>query len=251
VNDAPALRAADIGLAVASGTDVAKEAADVILLQKSLSVLAGGIVEGRKTFANITKYILNTVSANFGNMATVAVSSLLLRFIPLLPSQILLNNLVSDLPLLTIAADRVDQGLLARPRRWQVGAIGRFMVAFGMLSALFDLILIGVLLRIPSVDPGLFRTAWFVESVLSEIAVTFAVRTRLPLFRSRPSAWLIWSSVAAALAAVTIVYSTPGRVYFGFVALPPELAAFVLAVLLAYVGAAELFKRAFFRRFEI
>jgi Mg2+-importing ATPase len=251
VNDAPALRASDIGLAVTSGTDVAKEAADIILLEKSLGVLAGGIVEGRKTFANITKYILNTVSANFGNMATVAASSLFLRFIPLLPSQILLNNLLSDLPLLTIAADRVDPDLLQRPRRWHIGVIARFMVTFGLLSALFDLLLIGALLRLPSVDPGLFRTAWFVESALSEIAVTFAVRTRLALLRSRPSPWLLWASVAAWAGVIAIIYTSLGRVYFDFTPLPGEIAALVLSVLLGYLGAAELVKRPFFRRFEI
>ena len=248
VNDAPALRAADVGISVDSGTDVAKEAADVVLLEKSLAVLAGGIVEGRKTFANITKYILNTVSANFGNMSTVAVSSLFLRFIPLLPSQILLNNFLSDLPLVSIATDRVDPQLLRRPRHWQIGVIARFMVVFGLLSAVFDLLLIGMLLwRWPG-ETALFRTAWFVESACSEMIVTFAIRTRRAWYRSRPGGWLLGSSALAALVAFLIPYSGAGQRYFGFVAPPAGIVALVLGVLLAYFAAAELAKRRFFRR---
>ena len=186
VNDAAALQAADVGISVDSGTDIAKGASDVILLRKSLGVLAGGIVEGRKTFANITKYILNTISANFGNMSTVAVSSLFLSFIPLLPSQILLNNFLSDVPLITVATDRVDPELLRRPRRWNIGAIAWFMVIFGTLSALFDLLLIWPLLHWQT-SVAVFRTAWFVESACSEVLVTFAIRTRLRFWRSRPS----------------------------------------------------------------
>jgi Mg2+-importing ATPase len=251
VNDAPALRAADIGIAVASGTDIAKEAADVILLQKSLAVLAGGIVEGRKTFANITKYILNTVSANFGNMATVAAASLFLRFIPLLPSQILLNNLLTDLPLVAIATDRVDPVLLQRPRRWRIGVIARFMVLFGVLSAFFDLLLIGVLLAPPSTPAAVFRTAWFVESVLSELLVTFALRSRAALQHSHPSGWLLWSSVAAGGATIMIVASSLGRAYFDFTSVPGRVAVTIAVVLVGYLGSAELLKRRVFARLEL
>ena len=250
VNDAPALRAADVGISVDSGTDVAKEAADVVLLEKSLAVLAGGIVEGRKTFANITKYILNTVSANFGNMSTVAASSLFLRFIPLLPSQILLNNFLSDLPLISIATDRVDPELLQRPRRWKIGIIARFMVVFGLLSAAFDLLLIGILLWRRPGEVGLFRTAWFIESACSEMIVTFAVRSRLPWRRSRPGRWLLASSVIAAAIAFVIPYTGPGQRYFGFTPLSAGMVALVAGVLLAYFAAAELAKRPFFRRFD-
>ena len=250
VNDAPALRAADVGISVDSGTDVAKEAADVVLLEKSLAVLAGGIVEGRKTFANITKYILNTVSANFGNMSTVAVSSLFLRFIPLLPSQILLNNFLSDLPLLSIATDRVDRELLQQPRRWQIGVIARFMVLFGLLSAVFDLLLIGVLLWWRPGEVALFRTAWFLESACSEMIVTFALRSRLPWHRSRPGRWLVVSSVAAGLVTFLIPFSGVGQRYFGFVPPPAGIVGLVLGILLAYFAAAELAKRPFFRHFE-
>jgi Mg2+-importing ATPase len=250
VNDAAALQAADVGISVDSGTDIAKEAADVILLQKSLGVLAGGIVEGRKTFANITKYILNTISANFGNMSTVAVSSLFLSFIPLLPSQILLNNFLSDLPLVTIATDRVDSELLQRPRRWHIGGIARFMVIFGVLSALFDLLLIVVLLRWRTTVP-VFRTAWFVESACSEVLVTFAIRTRLAFWRSRPSGWLLWSSVATAVVAFGLPFVAFGRRYFEFVPLSGRALGLVGFVLAAYFLAAEAAKRPFFRRLDV
>jgi len=250
VNDAAALQAADVGISVDSGTDIAKEASDVVLLQKSLDVLAGGIMEGRKTFANITKYILNTISANFGNMSTVAVSSLFLSFIPLLPSQILLNNFLSDVPLLTVATDRVDPELLQRPRRWNIPAIARFMVVFGLLSAVFDLLLIGGLLHRHAAI-GVFRTAWFVESACSEILVTFAIRTRLRFWRSRPSGWLLWSSIATGLVAFGLPLTQLGQKYFEFVALPASVTVGVVFVLVAYFATAEAAKRRSFRRLEL
>jgi P-type Mg2+ transporter len=213
-------------------------------------VLASGIIEGRKTFANNTKYILNTISANFGNMSTVALSSLFLAFIPLLPSQILLNNFLSDLPMVAIATDRVDPQLLQRPRRWNIGAIARFMVIFGTLSAMFDLVLMAVLLH-SQVPLVLFRTAWFIESACSEVLVTFAIRTRLAVWRSRPSGWLVWSSVAIGLVAFGLPFTGLGGRYFEFVALPVPLIGLVALVLVAYFPAAELLKRPFFRRLEI
>ena len=250
VNDAPALRAADVGISVDSATDVAKEAADIILLQKSLQVIADGIVGGRKTFANITKYILNTISANFGNMATVALSSLFLQFIPLLPSQILLNNLLSDGPLVTIPADRVDPSLLRRPRHWNIPAIGRFMVAFGLLSVVFDLLLIVALLAIYHAGVPLFRTAWFIESACSEIVVTFAIRTRLRFYQSRPAPILVGASIAAAMVAFGLPFTHFGQGYFQFVPLPPGIAVLIVGILAAYFVAAELAKGPVFRHFE-
>lgn len=247
VNDVPALKAADVGICVDTGADIAKDAADIILLRKSLRVLAQGIVEGRKTFSNITKYVLNTVSANFGNMMTVAVSSLFLAFIPLLPSQILLNNLVSDLPLVTISTDNVDADLLERPRRWDLPMIVRFMVGFGLLSVLFDLLLIGGLLFVIRADAALFRTAWFVESACSEILVTFAIRTRRPFFRSVPSRTLLAASLVTAAAAFVLPFTPVGRDYFAFTRLSAPLLLFVGGVLAAYFVAAEVAKRRFYR----
>jgi P-type Mg2+ transporter len=246
VNDVPALKAADVGICVNTGADVAKDAADMILLKKSLRVLAQGIVEGRKTFSNITKYVLNTVSANFGNMVTVAVSSLFLRFIPLLPSQILLTNLVSDLPLVTISTDRVDPEMLERPRRWDISLIARFMVGFGLLSVLFDLTLIAGLLAVARVGPSVFRTAWFVESACSEILVTFAIRTRLPFYRSRPGRWLLLASVAAGLVAIALPFVPMGGAYFAFTPLPRSILGFIAILLVGYFLAAELAKRRYF-----
>jgi Mg2+-importing ATPase len=251
VNDAPALRGSDVGIAVDSGTEVAKAAADIVLLRKSLAVLARGIVEGRRTFANITKYILNTVSANFGNMITVAAASLFLPFLPLLPSQILLCNFLSDLPLVMIATDRVDPEMLRRPRRWHIAPIGRFMVAFGALSAVFDLLLIGAITRWWPGNPALLRSAWFVESVCSEILVTFAVRTAVPWYQSRAGGWLLGSSLAAGLLAFAAPLTSVGQRYFGFTPLPPAVLGTVLALLLAYFLAAELAKGPAFRRFGL
>lgn len=250
VNDAPALRVADVGISVDSGTDVAKEAADIILLEKSLKVVAEGVVAGRRTFANITKYVLNTVSANFGNMSTVALTSMFLRFIPLLPSQILLNNLLSDGPLLTIASDNVDPVLLQRPRRWNIPVIARFMVGFGLLSAVFDLILIVVLLELYRVSVPVFRTAWFVESACSEVLVTFAIRTHLRFYRSRPAALLLGSSAVAALVAFSLPFTRFGQQSFQFAPIPSSVAMLVVGVLLAYFLAVELAKAPFFRIFE-
>jgi Mg2+-importing ATPase len=250
VNDVAALRAADVGISVDSGTEVAKEAADIILLQKSLKVLADGIVAGRRTFANITKYILNTISANFGNMSTVALSSALLRFIPLLPSQILLTNLLSDGPLVTIATDNVDSDLLQRPRRWNIPAIARFMVGFGLLSAIFDVILIVALLEVYRAGMPLFRTAWFLESACSEMLVTFAIRTRVQFHRSRPSRWLLWSSAAGAGVAFGLPFTRLGQHYFQFVPLPLAVVVLILGVLGMYFLSAEVAKRHFFRHFD-
>jgi Mg2+-importing ATPase len=248
VNDAPALKVADVGISVDSGTDIAKDAADIVLLEKSLGVLTNGIQEGRKTFGNITKYIFNTVSANFGNMATVAVSSLALNFIPLLPSQILLNNLLSDLPLVAISTDRVDADLLQKPRRWNLRTISRFMVYFGLLSAVFDVILIVGLLVFFHTSAGLFRTAWFVESAGSEIIVTFAIRTRKAFWRSKPSALLLTASIAAVGVTALLPLTAVGASYFQFQSMPAPISWFVVAVLLSYFLAAEVAKRWFFRR---
>lgn len=251
INDAPALKVADVGISVDSATGIAKEAADIILLQKSLRVLAHGITEGRKTFGNITKYILNTISANYGNMLTVALSSLFLKFIPLLPSQILLNNFVSDFPLLTIATDNVDKEFLEKPKRWNIHLISRFMIYFGFISVIFDLALIVPLIFVMKVGPELFRTAWFIESALSEIVVTFAIRTRLPFFKSRPSTWLVTTSVVVGAAAVAMTYTGVGNLFFQFVKMPAPVVGLTAGVLLSYFLTAEVGKRFFFREVQM
>ena len=251
VNDAPALKAADVGISVNTGVEIAKEASDVILLKKSLSVLIRGIIEGRKIFSNITKYILNTISANFGNMFTVAGSSFFLNFIPLLPGQILLNNFISDLPMLAIATDSVDEDQLARPRRWNISFITKFMLYFGLISTIFDLLLILPLKFYFKVDEALFRTAWFVESSLSEIIVTFSIRTKNAFFKSRPSWSLIASSLLTVLVASVFPYTIWGRSWFSFVSMPGYILGFIGLILLGYFMTTEILKRYFFRKFEL
>jgi Mg2+-importing ATPase len=179
----------------------------------------------------------------------VAATSLFLPFLPLLPSQILLCNFLSDLPLVMIATDRVDAELLQRPRRWHMRPIARFMVVFGSLSAVFDLLLIGGVTWLWPADPALLRSAWFVESVCSEVLVTFALRTGSRWYRSRPSDWLIWSSLGAAVLAFAAPYTSAGQRYFGFAPLPPGVAALVAGLLVAYFLAAELAKGPYFRRY--
>jgi len=251
INDAPALKAADVGISVDSATGIAKEAADIILLKKSLRVLARGIIEGRKTFGNITKYILNTISANFGNMFTVAAASLFLRFIPMLPRQILLINFISDVPLMTISTDNVDMEFLKRPRRWSMNLISRFMMYFGFISTSFDLALIIPLIFLIGASPALFRTAWFIESALSELIMTFAIRTRLPFFKSKPSKWLILTSLISGIIIVTITYASFGGVLFEFVKIPLSVLALIILILSAYLITVELVKRSFFKKFEM
>jgi len=251
INDAPALKAADVGISVDSAVGIAKDAASVILLRKSLRVVANGIVEGRKTFSNIIKYVFNTISANYGNMFTVAISSIFMKFIPLLPSQILLNNFFSDIPNLTISSDNVDEELLRKPKKWNIKLISRFMFYFGLISSLFDLALILPLLLIMKTDAGVFRTAWFIESALSEIIVVFAIRTKMSFLKSKPSRWLVISSMAAAALTVAITYTAFGERLFEFVKMPILILLFIGIILAAYFITAELAKRYFFRKFEV
>jgi Mg2+-importing ATPase len=247
VNDAPAMHAADTSISVKGAVEVAREAADFVLLEKHLEVLRRGIIAGRTTFANTLKYILTTTSANLGNMISMAVASLFLPFLPLLASQILLNNFLSDLPAMGLAGDSVDAELTARPRRWDMKFIRTFMIEFGLVSSLFDFLIFGILLLGFHAVPEAFRTAWFVESLLTELAVALVVRTRGPSFSSRPGRFLLWSTVAVAAVAVLIPYA-PFAGRLGFVALSPSVLMVVFLVLILYVAATELTKKVFYRR---
>jgi Mg2+-importing ATPase len=246
INDAPALHAADVGLSVQGAVDVAKEAADIVLLEPDLAVLIAGIREGRRTFANTLKYVFMATSANFGNMFSMAGASLLLPFLPLLPKQILLTNLLTDLPEMTIATDRVDPEWITRPRRWDIGFIKRFMLAFGLVSSVFDYLTFAVLLWWLRCDAAHFRTGWFVESVLSAAMVVLVVRTRQPLLASRPSRSLTLATLLVLGATLLLPYSPLGKL-FGFVPLPLPFLGLLALILLAYVVSAELVKRWFYR----
>jgi len=246
VNDVPALRIADVGISVDSGVDVAKDAADLILMRKSLKIVADGVIEGRKSFVNITKYVRNTISANMGNVTTVALASLFLPFIPLLPSQILLANFLTDIPLLSISTDTVDKDELVKPKRWNIKYIARFSLVFGVLSVIFDVILITSLLYIFSSDKTLFRTAWFLETTLSEIFITFAIRTKKPFYRDLPSKLLLLASLIMILTSIYLIYS-PINYIFDFIYIPISIVTFIFLIVLFYFISGEIIKISFYR----
>ncbi|MBV2131975.1 magnesium-translocating P-type ATPase [Pseudomonas sp. MAP12] len=249
INDAPALHCADVGISVDNAVDVAKEAADFVLLKHDLDVLRQGIDEGRHTFANTLKYIFITTSANFGNMISMAVASLFLPFLPLLAKQVLLNNFLSDIPAVGIASDRVDREWERTPHRWDLRMVRNFMIGFGLVSSLFDLLTFGVLLWFAGEVAELFRTGWFVESLLTEILIIFVVRTWKPCWRSRPGRLLLGTSLAIIAVTIALPYS-PLAVWFGLVPLPPMLLLALLGICLLYAGASELFKHYFYRHHQ-
>ncbi len=245
INDVPAMHAADTSLSVQQAVDVARAAADFVLLERDLDVVRRGIEEGRKTFANTLKYVLITTSANLGNMISMAAASLFLPFLPLMAGQILLNNFLSDIPAVGIADDSVDPELVERPRRWDIKFIGRFMVTFGLVSSAFDLLTFAALLFVFRATTATFRTGWFVESLLTELVVAIVMRTQRPFFRSRPGTLLLWSTVALVGLTFTIPY-LPFAAFFGFVPLPPRLIAAIVAITALYITATELAKRWFY-----
>ncbi|NHA02554.1 magnesium-translocating P-type ATPase [Mucilaginibacter sp. HC2] len=247
INDAPALHMADVGISVNTAVDVAKEAADIVLLSQDLGVLTGGIVEGRKTFTNTMKYIFMATSANFGNMFSMAGASLFLRFLPLLPKQILLTNLLTDFPEMAIATDRVDESNIQSPQRWDLKFIKRFMVTFGLLSSVFDYLTFGVLLYIFRASEITFQTGWFVESVVSATLIVLVVRTKLPFFKSLPGKYLTIATVLILLLVLTLPL-TPLAVWFGFTPLPITFYGWILLIIILYLGTAELTKRWFYRK---
>jgi Mg2+-importing ATPase len=249
INDASALHAADVGLSVEGAVDVAKQVADIVLLEKNLDVLIEGVREGRTTFANTLKYVLMATSANFGNMFSMAGASLLLPFLPLLPKQILLTNVLTDVPEMTISSDTVDAEMLARPRRWDIGFIRSFMLAFGVLSSVFDYLTFGALLYILHADTGQFRTGWFVESVLSAALVVLVVRSRHPFFRSKPGKRLLLATLGV-VAFTLVLPFLPFAPVLGLTPLPLPFLALLALIVAMYIVSAELAKRLFYRRVE-
>jgi Mg2+-importing ATPase len=246
INDASALHAADVGISVESAVDVAKEAADIVLMQKDLNVLIGGVKEGRITFANTLKYVFMATSANFGNMFSMAGISLFIPFLPLLPSQILLTNLLTDFPEMTIASDRVDRELVNKPRRMDIKFIRNFMVVFGLLSSVFDYLTFGALLLLLHAQPEQFRTGWFVESTISASLVVLVVRTRQSIFHSKPGTYLFWATSATVAMALMIPF-TPLAPLLGFQALSPTSLMLLGAIVALYVITAEAVKHVFYQ----
>lgn len=245
INDAPALHAADVGISVDSAVDVAREAADIILLKRDLGVLGRGVDDGRRTFANTMKYISITTSANFGNMVSMALASLFLPFLPLLAKQILLNNFLSDLPSLAISTDNVDEDQIKTPRHWDIAFVRRFMLTFGLVSSFFDFMTFGFLVFVAHATAQTFQTAWFIESLITELAIVLVVRTRKAFWQSRPSALLIWLTAGTFLVAVASPI-LPYAAWFGFVPLPMPIMAGLFVITMMYLIASEATKHWFF-----
>ena len=246
INDASALHAADVGISVANAVDVAKEAADIVLLEKDLEVLAAGVREGRVTFANTLKYVFMATSANFGNMFSMAGASLFLSFLPLLPKQILFSNLMTDFPEMTIATDSVDPESVTRPRRWDIKFIRRFMIVFGLANSACDYLTFGVLLLLMHASTPQFRTGWFVENVVTASLIVLVIRTRKRFYQSRPSTPLLLATLAIVVFTLLLPYS-PLALLFGFVPLPLVFLPVLAGIMIFYVIVAETAKTIFYR----
>ena len=246
INDAPAIKQADVGISVDTAADTAKDAASIVLLENSLKVLVSGIKEGRRTFINTLKYIFVATSANFGNMFSMAGASLFLKFLPLLPKQILLTNLFTDFPSLQIASDSVDEDWLQSPVTWDMKFIKRFMIIFGITSSVFDYLTFVVLLLLFKANEQLFQTGWMLESVISAMVVMLIVRTKRPVIKSKPSKKLLVAIILVAVALIAIIYS-PINTYLGLIALPSKALLSMLGISFIYALTAEILKKQFYK----
>jgi Mg2+-importing ATPase len=247
INDAPALHAADAGISIDTAVDVARDSADIVLLRNDLDALRIGIEDGRRIFANTLKYIATTSSANFGNMVSMAIASLFLPFLPLLPKQILLNNFLSDFPCMAIAGDQVDRELIEHPHHWDIGALKSFMVTFGLVSSLFDFITFAALAMVFAAPEGVFQTAWFVESLLTELLALLVLRTRRVAYQSRPGKLLLVSSVVVASFAMVLPYLGPVARAFSLRPLSAMMMGFLFVTTLLYGLTVESIKVRFLR----
>lgn len=248
INDAPALSLADVGISVDQAVDVARQSADIVLLEPDLDVLADGVIDGRRTFANTLKYVSITTSANFGNMISMAIGAVFLPFLPMTPAQILLNNFLSDIPSVALAGDSVDPEAVAKAPRWDMAAIRRFMLTFGLLSTAFDLLTFFVLIQFLQAGESLFQSTWFMISLLTELGVLFILRTRRPVFGSRPGCALLLLSACVAGIALVLPWLGVSVSLFGFTT-PTGLALLAaVVVVLSYFVASEGLKRTYFKR---
>jgi len=245
INDAPALHAADVGISVDGAADVARAAADLILLERDLSVVRDAVACGRGTVQNVSKYVLMGSSSNFGNMFSMAGAALILPFLPMLPIQILLNNLLYDISEIAIPFDQVDEEAIAGPVKWDIKFIQQFMLVFGPVSSVFDFITFYVLLYLSGAGEALFQTGWFIETITTQVLVVFAIRTRRPIFRSRPHVFLVAMALAIVVVAIALPLLPVGR-WLGFVAPPPLFFAFLAGTTLAYLAIVEITKHLFY-----
>ena len=250
INDASALHAADVGISVDSAVDVAKDAADIVLLERDLGVLVQGVREGRTTFANTLKYVFMATSANFGNMFSMAGASLFLPYLPLLPTQVLLTNLLTDFPEMTIATDSVDSEMVDHPRRWDIVAIRKFMITFGLVSSVFDFLTFGALLFILHATQEQFRTGWFLESVISASLIVLVIRSRRPFFRSRPAKYLLMATLLTVAVTIALPYTPVGEI-FGLSRVPLAFVLLIATIVALYVVTAEILKAAFYKRVKL
>ena len=250
INDAPSLHSADIGISVDSAVDVAKGAAEMILLERDLGVLHDGVLEGRRTFGNVMKYIMMGTSSNFGNMFSMAGGFLFLPFIPMLPTQILLNNMLYDLSEIPIPLDNVDGEYLSRPRQWDVDFVRKFMLAVGPVSSIFDFLTFFVMLRLFNAGEALFHTGWFVESLATQVLVIFIIRTHRNPLKSRPNPWLTGCSLMVVAIAVALPF-TPLAGYLGFEPLPPLFFLVLAGMVVLYLLIVEQVKQLFFRHYAM
>ncbi|MEW6354611.1 MAG: magnesium-translocating P-type ATPase, partial [Pseudomonadota bacterium] len=249
INDAPALHVANVGISVDGAVDVAKEAADLVLLEQDLKVLQEGVREGRRTFGNVTKYIMMGTSSNFGNMFSMVGGTLFLPFLPMLPIQILLNNFLYDLSEIAIPLDEVDEDILARPRVWDMNFIRNFMLTLGPVSSVFDFLTFYAMLVLFQANEALFHTGWFIESIATQVLVIFIIRTRGNPFASRPNGWLVALSIGVVVFAALLPL-LPFAGHLGFVAPPPAFYAMIAGIVAAYLVVMFWAKRAFYRHWE-
>jgi Mg2+-importing ATPase len=246
INDAPSLHTCDVGISVDSAADVAKDAADIVLLERDLGVLDKGVREGRRTFGNIMKYVMMGTSSNFGNMFSMAGASLILTFLPMLPVQVLLNNMLYDLSEVPIPMDEVDEEDTAEPHHWDMRFVRNFMLVFGPVSSIFDFLTFGLLLLVFRASEPSFQTGWFIESLATQVLVIFVIRTRRNPLLSPPHPLLAGASIAVVACGVLLPYTQLGR-WFGFAPLPAAFLAALGMMVVAYLLLAEAVKRWFYR----